>query len=367
MRSLNWIGVAFVTLVASGAALSGCTEPKGEIAGCSSDDQCKGVRVCSPQGECVSPLALEDAGTDSGTNPGEDAGTSDAYTADASRPDADLPPEDAGEDTSTGDCNNALTAVATIESGGNSSPNAITIEPGANVTLDANASTGDISRYEWSFIDFPYASNLRHLKPNLNASGRGASFVASTLGTYVMELTVFDSANMPGCDTARVEATVATDAEIYVELVWDTPGDTDQLDGDGADMDLHYKHPDGEWGYEPLDIFWYNPTADWGIERNPRDDPELIRDDEDGAGPESIAHPQAERLKYAVGVYYYDDYGFGPSDATVRVYIDGALAHEVAGERLEGADMFYEAVTIDAATGSVSVDDKHYDGYPPTN
>lgn len=368
MRSSNWLSFAFVSIIASTAALAGCTEPKGEIAGCSSDDQCKGVRVCGPQGECVSPLALADAGGDAGG----DTGMSADAGADSSRPDTSTPDSgsnDTGNDTNPGACGAAPTASATIGTDGEPFAATVEAEPGATIELDASASSaagGTINSYEWSVVEHPYTGALPHLKPKIaTAAGGEASFEALAVGTYVIELTVLDSGGTESCNTVRLEAVVEPKSDIFVELVWDTPGDNDQTDDDGSDMDLHYKHPDGVWGYEPLDIFWYNATSDWGQENEDRDDPVLIRDDETGAGPESIAHDRPEELRYSVGVYYYDDYDFGPSDATVRVYIDGDLAHEVTGERLDDGDTFYEAVTINAGNETVTADDKHYDGYPP--
>jgi hypothetical protein len=347
-------------LVASTLMLiSGCTEPRGELAGCSTDAQCKGERVCSSQGDCVSPLALpepgeRDASTDAGG--GDDTGPSQPDTGNT-----DTGPDTTGPDT----CDSAPTARIA----GSATP--VEAEPGATVTLDASASSavqGQIDRYQWSVVDHPYSSSLNHLKPSLDRqTGGRVSFVANIVGDYVIDLTVVDDAGTESCNTVRAQITVAPDSDIFVELVWDTPDDDDQTDDDGADMDLHYKHPDGDWGYEPLDIFWFNPTADWGEPNSRRDDPELIRDDENGSGPESIAHNRPEDLHYAIGVYYYDDYGYGASEATVRVYLDGDLAHEVSAESLPGADTFYEAVSIDADEETVAVDDVHYDGYPPTN
>lgn len=347
--------------------LSGCTEPRGELAGCTTDEQCKGVRVCSAEGRCISPLALPDP-TDTGEHDtSSDAGPNNNGQADTgdTAPLPDTGPGDTGPDTTDPTtCESAPTARLA----GSNTP--LTVEPGASVSLDASPSSaaqGQIQRYEWSIIEHPYASSLPHLKPALDRRQAGASvsFEANTVGTYIIDLVVVDDAGTESCNTARAEVTVDPDVDVFVELVWDTPNDDDQTDGDGADMDLHYKHPDGEWGYEPLDIFWNNLTADWGEQNQRRDDPELIRDDEDGAGPESVAHNRPERLRYSVGVYYYDDYGFGQSEATVRVYLDGVLAHEVGAESLPGFDTFYEAVTIDADDETIEIDDVHYDGYPP--
>jgi hypothetical protein len=365
MSGKKWMMLSGAATMALSMLVSGCTEPRGELAGCTTDQQCKGVRLCSSQGECVSPLALPDP--DVGI--GDDISSPDTSSPDTSSPDAG--PDDAG-DVSTppgdtgGDTTETCESAPTARLAGSAATR--TVEPGTSVTLDASASTasqGQIDGYEWSFIDYPYASALPHLEPKLvhQADGR-VSFEAKTVGTYIVELTVVDDGGKESCNAARAEVVVATDKDIFVELVWDTPGDPDQTDDDGADMDLHYRHPDGDWGLGRLDIFWYNPTADWGEQGQRRDDPELIFDDEDGAGPESVEHDRPEDLNYRVGVYYYESHGHGASEATVRVYLDGALAHEVSAESLPGAMAFYEAVTIDADNKTIAVDDVHHSDYP---
>ncbi len=350
---------------------AGCTEPKGERGGCAADNQCKGDRVCSSQGVCVDPSALADASGQTGGD--QDAGP----TADAGPShDASTPPDaaqvDAGtQDTGESACAQAPTAVATIAADGQPSGQSIEAAPDTLIKLDGRSSTapnGTIRKYEWSFVKFPYQADLPNQKPRLQVGQDGtASFRAKNIGTYVLELTVQDSHGTKSCAAARVTAEVNTDAQIYVEMVWTTPGDHDQTDNNGTDLDLHYKHPQGEWGYEPLDIFWYNPTADWGSRNNHDDDPKLLFDDDDGNGPESVVHDQAQPLSYRVGVYYYDDNGMGPSDVTIRVYLNGTLSREITGERMPGKDTFYEALTIDAGHMTTHLDDAHYDGYPPTN
>jgi hypothetical protein len=100
-------------------------------------------------------------------------------------------------------------------------------------------------------------------------------------------------------------------------------------------MDIHYKRSTGTWNVAPGDIFWRNPTADWG-NMGPADDPSLDIDDTDGAGPENVNHNNPTADTYAIGVYYYNDNGFGGSTATVRIYLNGALETErskfIAGE-----------------------------------
>jgi hypothetical protein len=351
---------------------SGCTEPRGELAGCTTDDQCKGVRVCSSVGRCVSPLALPDPADSGGPDTSPDAGPGQDDTGDVVPPRSDTGPDtsspDTGTDTGADADNPPVCDTAPIARlAGSDAPRSADL--GTSVSLDASPSSavqGQIERYEWSVVEFPYGGDLGHLKPVLERRDAGqVSFVAATVGTYIIELTVVDGTGTESCTPARAEITVDPGVDILVEMVWNTPGDADQRDDDGSDMDLHYKHPNGDWGLAPLNIFWDNTTADWGEQNRERDDPRLLSEDPDGAGPEAVSHNRPEDLKYSVGVYYYDDYGFGKSEVTVRVYLDGVLAHEVSAESLPGADTFYEAVTIDAGNETVAVDDVHYDGYPP--
>ena len=124
-----------------------------------------------------------------------------------------------------------------------------------------------------------------------------------------------------------------------VELVWNTPGYPDQSDAGpeaGSDVDLHVAHPladvgqdhDGDgspdpWFDQPYDVFWFNPHPNWGTPEIGADDPSLDRDDTDGAGAEviSLRRPENNAI-YRVGVHYWSDHRYGPSTATVRIYID---------------------------------------------
>ena len=51
-------------------------------------------------------------------------------------------------------------------------------------------------------------------------------------------------------------------------------------------------------------------------------------DDTDGAGPENLNLNEPENTVCRVGVDYWDDHGFRPSDATARIYVYGSLVYE---------------------------------------
>ena len=76
--------------------------------------------------------------------------------------------------------------------------------------------------------------------------------------------------------------------------------------------------------------------------------------DDDGAGPAQIKIDAPEHVTYLVGVHYWDDHGFGPSYATVRVYIFGELVFEVADVMLVDLGM-WEVATIEWPSGKVHV------------
>ena len=57
---------------------------------------------------------------------------------------------------------------------------------------------------------------------------------------------------------------------------------------------------------------WFNPSPNWGQLDSSEDDPQMLLDDTDGAGPEIIALPLPEDdTLYRVGVHYWNDHDFG--------------------------------------------------------
>lgn len=337
-------------------SLSGCTEPKTQRDGCVSDVECKGDRICSAEGQCVPMGQTPD--TDASDHP-------DAGNQDTDPPDDTQNPDDTNNDDDGEDPANAC-AITISAAGADNNTAYAEAAPSSTIQLDGRQDNSAAAEYHWRFVQFPYSDSIADLKPEIITHANGtADFKAETLGTYTVELDVTNSQGTSLCDPVTAQVLVGTDAQIYVELVWDTPGATDQLGGNGSDLDLHYKHPDGEWGEwePPLDIFWYTPTADWGIPNDASDDPELRRIVDSGPGPEATVHPTANPLVYSVGIYTYDDYGYGPSRASVRVYLDGDLADEVADIDMPETNHFYEVLSIDAGQKTIEHLDVHHEDF----
>ncbi len=230
------------------------------------------------------------------------------------------------------------------------------------------AATGQVVDYRWD-VSQPVGSASVMLP---SAGQADPTFEANVAGTYVFRLTVVDSAGVPSCKPAEATVFVNPEEAIHIELLWHTPNDPDETDEGpvaGADLDLHFTHPfatgghDGDhdgkpdgWFDQPFDTFWFNPQPDWGsLDVAIDDNPGLDRDDTDGAGPENVNLdlPEHDRT-YKIGVHYWNDHGFGPSYATVRVYVFSTLVFELAEVELVNHDMWCVA-TIDWPTGNVEL------------
>jgi len=229
------------------------------------------------------------------------------------------------------------------------------------------APNGEIQTWKWE-VEQP-AGSESVFSPS--AAFPNPTFEAGHLGTYTFSLTVYDQTGTPSCFPASWQVVVAPTDGIRVELVWHTPGDPDETDTGpetGTDLNLHFVHPlaggpdldedgvpDG-WFDMPFDCFWFNGNPNWG-NYDPAfdDDPHLDRDDIDGAGPENITLSSPESVTYRVGVYYWDDWGYGASEATVRVYIYAQLVFEVPAVNMVKGDM-WEVCTIKWTTYEPQID-----------
>jgi len=218
--------------------------------------------------------------------------------------------------------------------------------------FDSIAAVGDIGRWEWS-VSQPSGGNSIFFPSN---SHRFVTFEVNVVGEYIFRLKVWDTSGNITCQVATYRVLVVSDTAIRVELTWDTPGDADQGDtgfdgfGEsvGSDLDLHFLHPlaEGEYFNVPYDTYW-KPVEPNAGGQGTAATPVMLRDDTDGAGPEVIVVVRPEDgATYRVGVHYWNDWGFGGSFATIRVYIHGELREEWGGVELVTADL-WDALTIE--------------------
>ncbi len=246
----------------------------------------------------------------------------------------------------------------------------------AGLSVDPDGPGGLPLSFEWTGVQRPMGSTAQPVErfsnplrpadggPVDNPSTPQAQFFVDLAGEYVISLLVRDELGFeaPSGQCPQPEATIyinsLPDEDIHVELVWHTPNDPDETDENGTDVDLHFMHPNGinpfngipntmGWDSSPYDCYYANKNPDWGP-AGAVGNPSLDIDDTNGAGPENInldAPDFTGSGSYRVGVHYFTDGGFGPSDATVRVYLFGVIEGEWT-RRLNRTGNFWEVAGI---------------------
>lgn len=338
--SVRWVGLSLLGLL----CISGCAEDlQSDAAAAPGDEAAQGA---SPVDE--SPL------TEASEPQVEDELTG--------VPEGTVEPDPIWADSPSAPPTPPACATAVI-----SPPGSSPWRPLATVQLSGEESSGTPGvelAYTWSLVQ-PQGSYQR-----LQSEGQAAhtTFVPRMVGTYEVVLTVEGSDGLPSCGPATTVIEVKPGPGIHIEMVWDTPEDPDQSDPPdevrragpppGADLDLHFAHPNADsWFDYILDCFWMNKEPDWAdktahaatysVHSQVTDDPALTLEDDNGAGPEIITLERPEEdAVYYVGVHYWDDNGYGLSDAQVRVYLDGELSYTSQWVNLEYLDM-WEVATLD--------------------
>ena len=289
---------------------------------------------------------------DSGTG-GEGDAADDAIVADAGQ-------GDAGEGADTaGSCPEAVIEIAEGEE----------VCPQAVLHLDGTksiAKSGAIAKWKWTVQTPP--GSLAVFAPADDSPT--PTLEVDVAGTYEIGLEVWDGEGVKSCVSAVGKVAALPCGVLHVELSWTTPGDPDPSDTGpetGADLDLHFLHPnavgsdcdgDGQgngWFDHVWDAWWMQPHPSWGsADPAVDDDPWLDIDDTGGHGPENLNLQMMESgTTYRIGVHYWNDHGFGPSLATVRVYLFSQLQFEMTDVLLEPGEM-WEVATVDT-TGTVSM------------
>ena len=233
--------------------------------------------------------------------------------------------------------------------------------PQTRLTLSSAGSSstqGEITRWEWSVLQ-PDGSLSQFLPSN---TARAPTFTPNIVGTYIFRLDVYDAGGTKSCASAEKIVEVTSGDPLHVELLWRTPGDINESDegtnpnfSAGSDADLHFLHPlaAGQFFDPQFDCYFKEPLLEWGPPGEVGN-PSLDRDDRDGGGPENlnVAAPEDGAL-YTVGVHYYNDWGYGNTFATVRIYIYGTLRMQSPEVELRNASL-WESHTIAWPSGTIT-------------
>lgn len=230
--------------------------------------------------------------------------------------------------------------------------------PRTTLECSAGDSDGAIDEWDWDTYDSPGGST--RFSPD-DAELTTVSVALS--GEYQLGVTVTDAEGLSS--TAFVDIFSLSTDDIRVEATWSTPGDPDPDDDFGADIDLHFLHPNGCWRDPTWDVSFRNPAPNWGDLHSEGDDPSLDADDTTGSGPENVGLRNPESVRYGVAVHYYGDHEFGPSLVTMRVYVRGILVFNAENKELPYSDSWWLVGGVEWPSGVMHSVDSTHQGPPP--
>ena len=129
---------------------------------------------------------------------------------------------------------------------------------------------------------------------------------------------------------------------LSIKLSWDT---------DSTDVDSHLVEPGGTLFDCNTDCFFANPSPDWGVAGDWKDDPFLDLDDVDGYGPENINLTEPQSGVFTYTVHYWDDTWEGSSpqstNATVELYNYGTKIAEFGPVGLDSTNRTWDVFTVE--------------------
>lgn len=238
------------------------------------------------------------------------------------------------------------------------------VEPLDTLLCDAGGDGAGIAAYRWVVVDRPEGSTATFDPPD-RAQTR---FFVDLAGEYLFELEVLGEDGVRAVAGQQVKIRSVPGSDLHVQLVWHTPNDPAETDigfGAGTDVDLHMlRRGFGCWEDTAWDCHFRAREPAWGDNGH---GPTLDIDDTDGAGPENINYElgEGDAETFLVGVHYYNDHGYGPSFATVRIYLFGTLTFEARDIELEYTDRWWVVAAVHLPSLEITAVDLQYDDVPP--
>ncbi|HMV69045.1 MAG TPA: hypothetical protein PKA64_19515 [Myxococcota bacterium] len=198
-------------------------------------------------------------------------------------------------------------------------------QPGAAPPLTAIDWVGETSydpdqsaliNYRWTLAQQP-AGSAADL-PDGQANLRG--FVPDVVGRYVATLVVTDATGKIS-EACAADLDVVPDHALWIEAWWQIPHD---------DFDLHLVRGDARSPAARDDCYVGACDQDWGTPGDTTDDPEVLQDDVEGRGPESIGVLAPDDDSYTIWVVDRPlPFLTADNAVTVRVSVRGGAMREI--------------------------------------
>jgi hypothetical protein len=234
--------------------------------------------------------------------------------------------------------------VAIVSPGTSALDAFVTYEADGTASYDSD---GVVVEWRWTIDASPEGSGIEIL-PAIDApQSERIRFRPDLVGSYRVGLVVVDDDGLES-EPAFWEFAVTDASGLRLELTWDR---------DITDVDLHLvsEQPDAAFFAEPWDCYFQNDAPDWGIVGQTDDDPYLPADDDDGFGPEVIGLRAPAAGSYRILTHYYCDDGFGGTQATLRVFVNGTNLAESTANLVRTGDLWDVATLTFDASGAVAL------------
>jgi hypothetical protein len=216
-----------------------------------------------------------------------------------------------------------------------------------------------ITAFEWWIINKPNESSADLTTPaamttrlHFNSSGTQHSGL-DVAGTFEIGARVTDSNGVVSVNDARVVVQPIPSEALHVQLTWDSPD---------YDYDLHLIKDAGPWCSENS-CYYANCGAsspfvtlpEWdGVAGASAGDPRQDINDLSGYGPENINVDAPVDAIYRIGVHAYSFSVTTEVWATIKVYVNGALAYEDAREMSSG-NAFWQPAEVEWSNGAATI------------
>ncbi len=217
------------------------------------------------------------------------------------------------------------------------------IDPLSQVILDASTSLpgsgSAITSTTWTLLSRPQDSRTVIQTPAAISTGfafeggAGLRDGIDVLGTYEVQLLIGN--DIGGTATTNVTVQAIPEADLYLQLTWDTPTE---------DLDLHLRREEGIY-CNGDGVFYGNQTPDWDGLAQTDGDPTLLIDDLSGYGPEAIAIPHPEDATYRVAIHLFTTTLDAPVNANLNIFVNSTLFSRYQRTFLEG-DRYWEVADV---------------------